>query len=119
MPYHDRMGDDMDCDSMVRDSTPELLYEMTQEKVFHVSKAADQQESTRPMGENSKATPTHASNEESVINVQLPYDPNAPMEWIVPPHFTPWVDRTNRIGHQKYQDNIGLHGEVHHQQTGK
>jgi len=31
----------------------------------------------RPMGGNSEATPTHASNEESVINVQLPYDLNA------------------------------------------
>jgi len=32
------------------------------------------------MGGNSEATPTYASNEESVINVQLPYDLNAPME---------------------------------------
>ena len=27
-PYHDRMGDDMDCDSMVGNSTPELSYKM-------------------------------------------------------------------------------------------
>jgi len=80
MPYHDRMGDDMDCDSMVEDSTSELSYETVQEKALCVSKAADQQESTRPMGGNSKATPTCASNKESVINVQLPYDPNAPTE---------------------------------------
>ena len=32
------------------------------------------------MGGNSKTTPTRRSNEESVINVQLPYNPNAPME---------------------------------------
>ena len=70
----------MDCNSTVGDSTPELSYEMVQEKVFRVSKAADQQKPMRPIGGNSEATPTHASNEESVINIQLPYDPNAPME---------------------------------------
>ena len=32
------------------------------------------------MGRNSEATPTHTSNEESIINVQLPYDPNASTE---------------------------------------
>ena len=80
MPYHDRMGDDMDCDSMVGDSTPELSYEIVQEKLLHISKAADQQEPTRPMGGNSEATPTCTSNEKSVINIQLPYNPNAPTE---------------------------------------
>jgi len=79
-PYHDRMGDDMDCDSMVGDSSPELSYKMIQEKVLCVSKAADQQEPMRPMGGYSEAIPTHISNKESVINVQLPYDPNAPTE---------------------------------------
>ena len=80
MPYHERMGDDMDCDSTVEDSTPELLYKTVQEKDLHVSKAADQQEPMRPMGGNSEAIPTCASNKESVINVQLPYNPNTPME---------------------------------------
>jgi len=80
MPYHDRMDNNIDCDSMVEDSTPELLYETVQEKVLRVSKMADQQKPMRPMGGNSKTTPTHTSNEESIINVQLPYDPNAPME---------------------------------------
>jgi len=79
-PYHDGMGDDMDCNSMVGDSIPELSYEMVQEKELCVSKVADQQEPMRPMGGNSEATPTRASNEESVINVQLPYNPNAPTE---------------------------------------
>ena len=69
MPYHNRMGDDMDCESMVGDLTPELLYETVQEKVFCVSKVADQQEPTRPIGGNSKATPIRTSNEESIINV--------------------------------------------------
>jgi len=41
---------------------------------------ADQQEPTRPIGGNSKATPIRTSNEESIINVQLSYNPNAPTE---------------------------------------
>ena len=32
------------------------------------------------MGGINEATPTHVSNEESAINIQLPYDPNAPTE---------------------------------------
>jgi len=40
-PYHSRMDDNMDCDSMIGDSTPELSYETEQEKVLYVSKAAD------------------------------------------------------------------------------
>jgi len=32
------------------------------------------------MGGISEATPTCTSNKESVINIQLPYDPNVPME---------------------------------------
>ena len=42
MPYHDRMNDNMDCDSTVGDSAPELSYEMVEEKVLCVSKVADQ-----------------------------------------------------------------------------
>ena len=34
----------------------------------------------RPMGGNSEATPTRASNKKSIINVQLSYDPNASTE---------------------------------------
>ena len=80
MPYHNRMGDNMDCNSPVGDLSPDLSYETEQEKAFCVSEATDQQVPTRPMGGNNEATPTHASNEESVINIQLPYDPNAPTE---------------------------------------
>ena len=43
-PYHGRMDDNMDCDSMIGDLTPELSYKTEQEKVLHVSKAADQHE---------------------------------------------------------------------------
>ena len=69
MPYHDRMGNDMDCESTVGDLTPELLYETVQEKVFHISKVADQQEPTRPMGGNSEAILICTLNEESIINI--------------------------------------------------
>ena len=41
-PYHNRMDVNMDCDSMVEDYTPELLYKTKQEKVLCVSKVADQ-----------------------------------------------------------------------------
>ena len=80
MPYHNRMGNDMDYESTVGDSTPELSYETVQKKVFHVSKVADQQEPMRPMGGNSKTTSTCVSNKESVINGQFSYDPSAPMK---------------------------------------
>ena len=78
MPCHDRMGDNMDCNSPVGYLSPSLLYETEQKKAFRVSKATDQQVSTRSMGGINEATPTHVSNEESAINIQLPYNPNAP-----------------------------------------
>ena len=70
----------MDCGSLVEDSTPELSYETEQEKALCVSKAADQQVPIRPMGRNNEAPPTYALNEESIINIQLPYNLQAPME---------------------------------------
>jgi len=78
-PYHDRMDVNIDCDSMVGDSS-ELLYEIEQEKAFYVSKVADQQEPMRLMGRNNEAPLTHTSNKKSTINIQLPYNPHAPTE---------------------------------------
>ena len=80
MPYHNRMDVNMDCNSTVGDSTPELLYETEQEKALHVSKVADYQEPMRPMGGNNEAPPTYTSSKESTINIQLPYNPQAFME---------------------------------------
>ena len=40
----------------------------------------NQQASTRPLGGNNEVNPTHGRHEEDVINVQIPYDPNAPAE---------------------------------------
>jgi len=76
--YHGRMDDNMDCNFIIRDSTLELSYETEQEKILYISKAAGQQESIRPMCGNNKALPTHTSHEESIINIQLSYNPQAP-----------------------------------------
>jgi len=49
--------------------TPELSYKIEQKKTLHTSKAADQQDLMRPMSSNNEAFPTHASYEESIINI--------------------------------------------------
>jgi len=62
----------------------ELSYETAQEKGIRVSMATNQQTnqqaSTRPPGGINEATPTHGQHEENVINIQIPYDTNAPTE---------------------------------------
>ena len=58
----------------------ELFYKTKQKKAFRVSKAADQQNTTRTMGDNNEASTTHGTHEESVINIQLLYDPQAPIK---------------------------------------
>ena len=42
--------------------------------------AANQQDSTRPSCVHNEAPPLHAQHKEEVINIQLPYDPHAPIE---------------------------------------
>jgi len=79
-PYHNRMDINMDCNPTVGNYTPELSYKTEQKKTLHVSKAADQQVPMRPTSGNNEAPPTHVSNKESVINIQLSYDPQAPTE---------------------------------------
>ena len=81
--YHDRMDTDMDYIPSVEETNNEhldLSYETEQEKAIRVSMAANQQESMRPHDVNNEATPTHVSNEDDTINIQLPYDPQAPTE---------------------------------------
>ena len=79
--YHERMTtSNLKDDDDPVDSTPDLSYETEQEKAFRVSKAADQQDSTRTKDGNNEASSTHGTHEESVINIQLPYDPQAPTE---------------------------------------
>jgi len=99
MPYYDKMDINMNYNLTVGDYTPELSYKIEQKKALHVSKAANQQVPMRLTSGNNKVFPTHVSNEESIINIQLSYDLQVPMEWIVSPHFTPWLDRALCIGH--------------------
>ena len=78
MPYHDRINIDNDLSGM--EPTPELSYEIEQKKAIQVSMAANQQDSTRPSCVHNEAPPLHAQHKEEVINIQLPYDPHAPIE---------------------------------------
>ena len=84
-PYHERM--DMDMVPKIEESNTErreLSYETEQERNIRVSMAANQQTnqqaSTRPLGGNNEVNPTHGQHEEDIINIQILYDPNAPME---------------------------------------
>jgi len=82
-PYHERM--DMDEVPEIEETgSRELSYETEQERNIRVSMAANQrtnqQASTRPLGGNNEVNPTHGQHEEDVINVQIPYDLNAPTE---------------------------------------
>jgi len=79
-PYHDRMDVNIDCNSTIEEPTPELSYETEQEKALRVGMAANYQETMRPSGGYNKASPTHVPYEENVINIQLPYDLQAPTE---------------------------------------
>jgi len=40
----------------------------------------NQQDTTRPPASNNEATPSHVPHEDDVINIQLPYDPQASIE---------------------------------------
>ena len=82
-PYHDRMDTDMDIVPVNIESNNERLelsYETEQENAIRVSMVTNQQVPTRLHNVNNEATPTHARHEDDVINIQLPYDPNAPTE---------------------------------------
>ena len=79
-PYHDRMDTDMGFPPSRKESNLELSYETEQEKALWVGMAANQQETTRPLPVRNEVPPTHAPHKEEVINIQLPYDPQAPTE---------------------------------------
>jgi len=84
-PYHERM--EINIIPGIEESNTEsrkLSYKTEQEKEIRVSIAANQQANQqapmRPPGGNNEVTPTHGQHEEDVINVQIPYDINAPTE---------------------------------------
>jgi len=64
-------------DDDLMDTSSKLSYETDQEKAFRISKVADQQDYMRTKGRNIKATAAHGTHNENVINIQLPYDPQA------------------------------------------
>ena len=84
--YHERMerNNAMIEDVDMNDVSPELSYKMTQEKTSRVSKAADTNNNAAPTNlqrgphEYPNMSPAHV--DDTVINISLPYDPNAPTE---------------------------------------
>ena len=79
-PYHKRMDLNIDDNITMEELTPELSYEIEQEKALWVSMAADQQETTRPKDGYNEALPTYSTHEESIINIQIHYNIDAPTE---------------------------------------
>jgi len=79
--YHERM--DMDMVPEIEESnieSLELSYETEQERAIRVSIAANQQVPVRPQCGNNEATSTHVQHEDDIINIQIPYNLQAPME---------------------------------------
>jgi len=77
-PYYNRMDTNVDFPPSREVSNLKLSYETEQEKAQRVGMAANQQDSMRPLHVHNKAPPTHSQLKEGVINIQLPYDPQAP-----------------------------------------
>jgi len=73
----------MDCNPTIEESSPEhleLSYKTDQGKALRVGMAANHKKTTRPPNIHNKTPPTHAPYEDDVINIQLPYDPQAPTQ---------------------------------------
>ncbi len=98
--YHERMANNgMDVDQEPVDNSPALSYEEEHKKILCLSKMTETLGNTRPLDGNNKANntnPQHAcnvnqneqfqrdvalnNNNDNVINIQLLYDLNTPME---------------------------------------
>ena len=99
--YHERIdrNNAMVIDNDTSNNSPALSYEDKQEKAIQVSKVAEQLNNMRIQGDilnasttnpqrvlneehrlnsNNEAIPLQITHEDEVINVQLPYDPQAP-----------------------------------------
>ena len=91
------MNNGMDVDTDPPTDVPALSYEEEQEKELRLRKAAETTTNMRPQGGNNEASSsrvnhgdhvpnertrgqTHGDEDDNVINIQLPYDPNAPTE---------------------------------------
>ena len=100
--YHERMVWNnaivVDNENNNKDISPELSYEISQEKAIHLSAAAEKQANMLPIEGNltrdsnsqhvpkkhsisiSTQEPTAQNDESTFINILLPYDPNVPMD---------------------------------------
>ena len=97
--YHERvtMSNSMDIDSDPPTESPVLSYEEEQEKELCLRKVAETTNNMRPQGGNNEAFPFQVNHsghiptdrtcglapcddDDNVINIQLPYNPNVPME---------------------------------------
>ena len=97
--YHERvaMNNGMNVDSDLPVESPALSYEMEQEKALRLSKATETTSNMRPQGGNNEASSIQANHgghvsldktcseapcddNDNAINIQIPYDPNAPTE---------------------------------------
>jgi len=77
------MNTDMDYVPTIEETNSEhleLSYETNQENAIRVGMVANQQESMRPHDVNNEAPPTHVPHKDNAINIQLPYNPQAPTE---------------------------------------
>ena len=82
-PYHDRMDtdpDDAPTIGEIANERLELSYETEQENALRIGKATNQQDTSRPPAANNKATRSHVSHEDDIINIQLPCNPQVPTE---------------------------------------
>ena len=84
--YHEKIecNNTIIKDINMNDISPELLYETTQEKTSWVSKAANTNNNAAPTnlehGPHKYPNISLAYVDDTVINISLPYDPNAPTE---------------------------------------
>ena len=81
--YHDRMDtnpDDAPTTGGNDNECLELSYETEQENASRIGKVTNQQDTARSPATNNEATPLHVPYKDNIINIQLPYDPQAPTE---------------------------------------
>jgi len=64
-PYYNKMDDRMDCNSVLRDKSPELSYKTEQEKAFCFSKVFETTSNTKPQDRSNEAS---YHNSEHVLN---------------------------------------------------
>ena len=68
--YHERIvHNNLKDNDDPMDSTSELSYETEQERAFHISKVAKQQEHTRTKNRNIETTVAHGTEDKDVINI--------------------------------------------------